>query len=105
MRKLFIAVWIGLIFIPMPFNAQAAEMLLGDAANGKKLHSAKCAACHQQLYGGDGSRIYTRGDRNIKTIEGLIGQVNGCNQRVNANLSGDDINDVVKYLNETYYKF
>ena len=105
MRKLFIAVWIGLIFIHLPFNARAAEMLLGDAANGKKLHSAKCAACHQQLYGGDGSKIYTRSDRNIQTIEGLIGQVNGCNQRVNANLSSDHINDVVKYLNETYYKF
>jgi mono/diheme cytochrome c family protein len=105
MRKLFIAVWIGLIFIVAPFNTQAAEMLLGDAANGKKLHNAKCAACHQRLYSNDGSGIYTRSDRNIRTIEGLIGQVNGCNQRVRANLSGDDVNDVVKYLNETYYKF
>ncbi|HLQ26440.1 MAG TPA: c-type cytochrome [Acidiferrobacterales bacterium] len=105
MRKLFLAVCIVLISTHLPFNARAAEMLLGDAAKGKKLHDAKCAACHQQLYSGDGSGIYTRDDRNIHTIEGLIGQVNGCNQRVNAHLSGDDVNDVVKYLNETYYKF
>lgn len=80
-------------------------MLLGDAARGKKLHDANCVSCHQQRYGGNGSGMYTRKDRKIATIEGLIGQVNGCNKNVNANFSNDDVNDVVNYLNTTYYKF
>ena len=105
MFKTFTSGTIGLMLLNLSLNAHAEALLLGDPAKGKKLHDAKCAACHKQLYGGDGSTIYTRSDRNIQTIEGLIGQVNGCNQRVNANFSGNDINDVVNYLNKTYYKF
>jgi len=80
-------------------------MLLGDAAHGKQLYDAKCTSCHISQFGGDGSGIFTRKDRRIKTIEGLTGQVNNCNAMAHAALSDDDINDVVKYLNDAFYKF
>jgi mono/diheme cytochrome c family protein len=83
----------------------AAAMLPGDAGHGKKLYDAKCAACHVQLTGGDGSALFTRPNHTVRSVEGLMGRVEGCNRRVNANLSRNDVNDVVKYLNQTYYKF
>lgn len=86
--------------------AQAAEALLpGDAAKGKIAHNAKCTSCHIEMFGGDGTKIYTRKDRKTKTVEGLIGRVKSCNQQTGANLGKEDIDNVVNYLNETFYKF
>lgn len=87
----------------LAFGTQA--MLLGNAEHGQKLHQAKCVACHVQQYGGDGSQIYQRADRKVRSIEGLMARVAGCNRQVNAGFNPDDINDVVSYLNETYYHF
>jgi len=79
--------------------AQAATALLpGNAANGKALHASDCTACHD-------SSVYTRKDRKITTVEGLIGQTNGCNKQLKKNFTRDQINDLVLHLNETYYKF
>ncbi len=89
----------------LPSLALAQAMLLGDAKHGQKLHQAKCVACHVQQYGGDGSEMYKRADRKVRSIEGLMARVAGCNRQVNAGFSTDDVNDVVSYLNETYYRF
>lgn len=85
--------------------AHADALLPGDSAKGKKLVESKCAACHAQMFGGDSSKIFTRQNRRVKSVEGLVGQVQACNEQLNANLSRDDINDIVIHLNETYYKF
>ncbi len=79
--------------------AQAATALLpGNAANGKTLHAASCAGCHD-------ATVYTRKNRKITTVEGLIGQVNGCNKQLGKNFTRDQVNDIVLHLNEAYYKF
>lgn len=85
--------------------AQADALLPGDAAKGKAAHDKQCISCHVDMVGGDGSKVYTRKDRKIKSIEGLMGQVKGCNQQVGAKFSKDDVDNVVNYLNTTYYKF
>lgn len=95
----------ALILASTPFAANASAMLLGNAAHGKQLYQAQCASCHANQFGGDGSGIFTRKDRHVKSIEGLIGQVARCNQQLNKQLSSSDQHDIVKYLNETYYKF
>ncbi len=95
----------ALILAATPIAANASAMLLGNAQHGKKLYQAECAACHAQQFGGDGSTIFTRKGRHVHTIEGLIGQVGRCNQQLNKQLSSSDQHDIVKYLNETYYKF
>jgi len=77
--------------------AQAA-LLPGDAARGKQLHNSRCLACH------DG-RVYTRPDRKVKSIEGLIGQVRRCDRQLGTQLERGQRNDLVKYLNDTYYRF
>jgi len=85
--------------------AHAAELQLGDAAKGKDVHAKHCTSCHVSMFGGNGSGIYTRSDRRIKSLEGLDKQVAGCSSNTGANLSKDQINDVVKYLSDEFYKF
>ena len=79
-------------------GAQAASMLPGDAAKGKKLVETGCASCH-------GPEVYTRKDRKVKSVEGLMGQVGKCNANLARNYSNAQLNDVVKHLNDAYYKF
>lgn len=79
-------------------DAQAGALLPGDADNGGRLVKAQCSSCH-------GSEVYTRKDRRIKTLEGVIGQVHRCNGNLNAKLSRDQVNDIIKFLNESYYKY
>lgn len=94
-----------LVALMLPVSALADDMLPGNATHGKQLLQAKCVACHARMFGGDGSAVYTRKNHTVHSIEGLMGRVAACNQRVGAHFSGQDVDDVVKYLNETYYKF
>lgn len=79
-------------------TVQAESMLPGNTAKGKQLHNASCTTCH-------GTEVYTRKNRRIKSIEGLIGQVHNCNTNLERNYSDAQLNDLIKYLSETYYKF
>ncbi len=79
-------------------GVQAEAMLPGDTAKGKQLHDSGCVSCH-------GSEVYTRKDRRIKSIEGLIGQVHNCNNNLARSYDDAQLNNLTKYLNETYYKF
>ncbi|MDH4134014.1 MAG: hypothetical protein OEV31_04445 [Gammaproteobacteria bacterium] len=74
-----------------------ASVLLGDAAKGKVIHEKQCTACHD-------SNVYTRTNRRVKTSEGLKSQVNGCLRQTGIKLKDAEIDDLVKYLNDTYYK-
>ena len=85
-------------------QAHAAEVLLpGDAAKGKTLYNAKCVGCHVSLVGGDGTALHTRPNRRVKTPEGLLAQVQACNQQLKAGLTSDQIKDVVAYLYQSFY--
>lgn len=75
-----------------------AALLAGDAGRGQALHAKQCVACH-------GNEVYTRPNRRVKSVEGLIGQVNGCVRQIGLQLDRDQINDLVKYLDESFYKF
>jgi len=78
-------------------SAQAA-LLPGDAAKGKALHDKQCVACHD-------TGVYTRTNRRVQSPEGLIGQVNGCVRQVGLKLDRNQINDLVKHLDDSFYKF
>lgn len=79
-------------------TALATALLLGDVARGKTLHQQNCAGCHD-------TSVYTRAQRRVRTVEGLIGQVRMCNTNLKTNLSDKQMEDLVVFLNETYYKF
>jgi hypothetical protein len=75
-----------------------SEMLFGDAAAGARLHATQCVGCHD-------SSVYTRKERKIHSLEGLIRQVNFCNTQLKRQLTKDNIDDLVRYLNDTYYRY
>ncbi len=73
-------------------------LLPGDVGKGKTLHAANCVACHD-------AKIYTRKGRRVQTLSGLIGQVEACNTQLKKELSRGQVNDLIAYLNENYYRF
>lgn len=83
----------------------AAHAQTGDPKLGKKLVEKSCMACHVSMFGGDGSRIYTRPDRKIKNMRQLMSQVRTCNTNVGAGWMPEDEAHVAAYLNDTYYRF
>lgn len=83
----------------------AADPLPGDAEHGKAVHDTSCAGCHDNMTGGKGNSLYTRNDRRVTSIDRLMGQVIRCNSMQKLGLSDDDLDGVIKYLNESFYKF
>ena len=83
----------------LPWSAQA------DMANGKKLYQENCVACHARMVGGDGSSLFTRPDRRVSSLAGLGKQVRRCRDNLGLTWFDDQVNDVIDYLNVTYYKF
>ena len=83
----------------------ASPVLAADIKRGKSLHDDNCIDCHVSIQGGDGSGIYTRPDRRIESLAALRSQVNRCKNSMGVSWPEDQIDDVVAYLNNTYYKF
>jgi len=86
-------------------SAHAAPFDKGDANKGKALADKQCVACHVSLFKGDGSAVYTRADRKVKTASQLAARISGCNANTGAGWFPEDETDVGAYLNKTYYKF
>jgi hypothetical protein len=88
------------IFLLAALNAPSATaaLLLGDADKGGKLHTENCQGCHD-------TGVYTRADRRVKSVEGLMAQVEMCNSNLRRGLAKGQRDDLVKFLNDRYYKF
>lgn len=84
-----------LLLLPLASQAGAPP---GNAAAGKKLHDAKCLSCHTDS-------VYRRKDRRVTDLAGLSGQITACGHQADVTLGKADIDNLVKYLNETFYKF
>jgi len=74
-------------------SAQAA-----DIDNGEDLHFEYCTGCH-------GDEVYTREDRKMRDLVQLGKQVPFCQNAVGATWFDDEVDDVIEYLNQTYYHF
>ena len=75
-----------------------APAYAADSANGKKLHDAHCTGCHD-------ASVYVRKDHQIKSLAELHEQLNECTHSAQVKLSESEQQDIVKYLNEKFYKF
>jgi len=84
-------------------SAYAAEKV--DIKAGQTLHDKHCVACHVQRWGGDGSAVYTRPDRLIKSLDALRQRVAACNAQTDAKLFPEDEANVAAYLAQRYYRF
>jgi cytochrome c2 len=83
----------------------AAPFAGGDPKAGKALHDKVCISCHVNMFGGDGSKIYTRADRKTQTAQQLAARISGCNANTGAGWFPEDEAHVAAYLNQQYYKF
>ena len=84
----------------------AAGAWAGSPAAGEKLVTEKnCAACHQRLIGGDGSKLYLRSDRKVKSLSQLHAQVSFCSSQLKTGWFPEDEGSVAAWLNQLYYRF
>ena len=65
---------------------------------GEELVTFSCSGCH-------GDDMYTRENRKTQNIHQLIGRVKGCNRVAATEWNSEQIDAVVKYLNDTFYHF
>jgi mono/diheme cytochrome c family protein len=94
------------LFLIMGLSAAQAEPFAkGDPKAGKALAEKSCNACHNSLMGGDGSKIYTRSDRKVKSASQLVGRIRACNANTGAGWFPEEEDHVAAYLNATYYHF
>ena len=76
-----------------------------DLALGARLIAEhKCAACHQQKVGGDGSAIFRPAGR-INSPGLLRGMVEQCNTELNLALFPEEVTSIAAVLNRDYYRF
>ena len=99
-----ITTFLPLLLISLPVLA-ADPWGNADPKVGKEYHDKACIACHARLYGGDGSKIYTREGRLLSTKLNILQRVATCNSQVNAGWLPKTEADVAAYLNQQYYKF
>lgn len=86
------------ICLPALAFLTGSNVALADAEAGKILHDTHCTKCH-------GTEVYTRKNRVVKNPEGLKKQVSRCQLSVGANWFDEDVDNVVDYLNSSFYKF
>jgi len=91
----------SLLVLAFAASAHAAP----DLKLGKTLHDKHCDACHVRLFDGDGSKIYTRPDRLVKSLSGLRQRVAYCAMQTGSKWFPDDEDSVTAYLNQQFYKF
>ena len=75
-----------------------AAALPGDSADGKRLHDANCMGCHN-------SDIYARKNRIVQSLDALEKQLVSCSHMAKAEFSTNEMQDVLKYLNDQFYHF
>ena len=75
-----------------------ASVFAVDIEHGKKLYAQYCTRCHD-------TSVHTRAGRKMNSLEALKNQVERCEVMRSAEWPQPDIDDVVAYLNATFYKF
>lgn len=96
----------AVILLAVSATAEAVPFAKGDAATGKKLFEQnKCNSCHASMLGGDGSAMFTRADRKIKSPDSLATQITRCSVNLGLTLFPEDEEHIGAYLNNSYYKF
>lgn len=103
MKTLTLTLPLSLLLAAAP--ALASPFDKGDINEGKATHEAKCNGCHAGKFNGDGSKIYTRADRRVKTPSGLSQMITTCNAMLGNSLFPEDELHLAAYLNNQFYKF
>jgi mono/diheme cytochrome c family protein len=76
-----------------------------DLKAGEALHKKDCVACHVKMYGGDGSKMYTRDGRALSDKLELLQRVGACNAQMSSGWFPEEEANVAAWLNKKYYHF
>ena len=76
----------------------SAPAFAANIEHGKTLVEQDCTRCHD-------TRVYIRPDRRIGSLEALKSQVKRCELSQSLQWPQPNIDDVVAYLDATFYKF
>jgi hypothetical protein len=87
--------FIAIFFMTLLFAATARA---ANIENGNDLHFEHCTGCHD-------SSVYTRENRNVRNLAQLGKQVRFCKDTIGLTWFDDEVDDVIEYLNTTYYHF
>ena len=88
-----------LLIVSLIFSTSALAEGKTSVAHGEQLHNDKCMTCHT-------TKVYSRDDRRMKTLQALSSQVNNCMKgAAKAEWTEIETNSVVDYLNQKFYKF
>jgi mono/diheme cytochrome c family protein len=90
--------WAGLLLAAGAALALAASAgAAGDPARGAKLHQ-DCLGCH-------GTELYVPPRAKVKTLSALKKETEKWNDRMNPKVTKQEIENIVAWLNATFYKF
>ncbi len=84
----------SLIIVPLPRLGLADN----DLSQGEQLHQQECTFCHD-------SQVYTRPNRRVSSLEGLSNQMHRCINANDVEWTEQQQQQVIEYLNQTYYHF
>jgi cytochrome c5 len=84
---------LAMLLLPSAYAA-----LPGDSADGQKLYQANCTGCHD-------TSVLTRSNRQVKSLDALKHQVEGCGHAAKKEFSATETQNLVKYLNDGFYHF
>jgi hypothetical protein len=76
-----------------------------DINKAKPLHDEACLSCHVRMYGGDGSKMYTRDGRLLSNKLEVLQRVAACNAQVSSDWFPEEEGAVAAWLNQRYYHF
>jgi cytochrome c2 len=94
-----------LILLSLSFAASATPFPQGNVQAGQKLfEQLKCNSCHSNMFGGDGSTIFTRPDAKVHNPPELLAQIGRCGGNVGKEFSAQEERNIAAYLNR-YYNF
>ena len=69
-----------------------------NADKGKLLYEKDCHGCH-------GTEVFTRPNRQVKNLAELSKRVRQCTYATEKKWFNEDVDAVVNYLNDNFYKF
>ena len=88
-----------IIILPILMGALTAGPLhAADVSHGKSLQQKNCMGCHDDA-------IYTREDHKVTSLAGLTKQVKRCELSLGLQWFDDDVDDVIEYLNTSFYHY
>ena len=68
-------------------------------------YKQNCIACHARMTGGEGEVLYQRKERLVNHYNALLDRVEYCRIGVGADWKKMQIDQVVNYLNKSFYHF